>query len=171
MKDYLFGAVLGVSLAFNAWHVMSGSSGLEADADPWIGVKVDSIQVIGEDGGEHDVVLAGADRPTVLYAFRDSCSWCTMNRPALAALMNKVSGQYRFIHLSTEPLVQPAAGVYVIAPSTRTALELGTTPETIVLGQDGVIQQRWSGAYAGRTGRSVEAFFGISLPTIEIRSN
>ena len=114
-------------------------------------------------------------KPTVLYVFTPSCSWCARNMDNLKTLIDKESGRYRFIALS---LTDQGLAQYVsknslrlpvysgLSPDTLKAYKLGSTPQTIVISREGKVLQDWAGAYVGDQKAQVEAFFHVSLPGI-----
>jgi peroxiredoxin len=53
-----------------------------------------------------------------------------------------------------------------LPPSIIEAYHLGSTPETIVVSAQGIVQKTWMGAYSGPLQLAVEAFFSVNLPKL-----
>ncbi|HET8925251.1 MAG TPA: TlpA disulfide reductase family protein [Candidatus Acidoferrum sp.] len=133
------------------------------------------LRLKGLDGRTVELTYADGGRPTLLYIFTPSCSWCARNLDNFKALVDKESGQYRFISLSLseEGLAEYVARnnlsvpVYCgLSPETLATYKLGNTPQTIVVSPKGKVLQDWVGAYVGEQKSQIEAFFHITLPGI-----
>ena len=124
-------------------------------------------------GVRETITFAEDDRKTILYIFSPHCVWCARNSKSLSALSAALSPRYRVIGLSLDPdgVSEYVAAhdisfpVYTnISESTRSAFNLGPTPETIVVDRDGTVVQALVGAFVGSTKGRVERFFSIRLP-------
>lgn len=137
------------------------------------GTIVAAFEGVDLKGQTQTVVYENVSKPTVLYIFTPSCSWCARNMDNFNELVARKGAEYRFIGLSltkerlseyvaTEGLAIP---VYAgLSSQTKKAFELGGTPQTIVVSRDGRILQNWTGAYVGGKKSQVEAFFHVTLP-------
>jgi peroxiredoxin len=114
-------------------------------------------------------------RPTVLYVFTPPCSWCARNLDNFKTLVEKGSGQYRFITLSlskeglAEYVRKNELKVPVYSGLSQEAVKtykLGSTPQTIVISPEGKVLQDWTGAYVRDQKSQVEAFFHVALPGV-----
>ena len=116
----------------------------------------------------------GSEKPTVLYVVRPSCTWCTRNADNIRHLFSVVKDQSTFVGLSMDvsgvrsylngapvgfpTYVDPDAGVIQ-------TLGLGRiTPQTFVIGTDGVVISVFDGAFVAQTRTDVERFFQAPLP-------
>ncbi len=111
-------------------------------------------------------------RPTVVYVFRPSCTWCQRNGPVLSELVRQVAGKYDVVGLSLSPqgltrfvddhgMRMP---VYYPASGGAASRQFQVTPETIVISSDGIVVASWNGAYINQTKSLVESFFSVRLP-------
>jgi hypothetical protein len=89
------------------------------------------------------------------------------------ALIRAAGPKYDFVPISLTESGVPefwskagaATAVYVTPfPETRQAFGLGATPQTIVLGSDGVILKNWRGAYTGSLLHEVDSVLSVQLP-------
>jgi hypothetical protein len=124
-------------------------------------------------GGQLEMISYQGAQPTVLYVFTPPCPWCARNLDNFKTIVDKESGQYRFIALalSEEGLAQYVAKnelklpVYSgLSTEARGTYNLGGTPQTIVVSPEGRVLQDWMGAYVGDQKSQVEAFFHVNLP-------
>ncbi len=139
------------------------------------GTMVHSFEAVDLKGQIQTVAYNKESKPVVLYIFTPPCSWCARNLDNFKTLVQKKSGEYRFIglSLSEEGLSQYVANndlklpVYSrLLPQTRAAYKLGGTPQTIVVSPEGRVLENWPGAYVGGQKTQVEAFFHLMLPGI-----
>jgi|WetSurMetagenome_2_1015567.scaffolds.fasta_scaffold623403_1 hypothetical protein len=111
---------------------------------------------------------------TLIYIFSPTCVWCQSNIEGLKRVLTHSDG-YRTVGIS---LLGPGTDSYLsknginfshyyIADRTvRDKFKFFTTPQTLIVNSDGVVQAVWSGAYAGRAKADVERTFGVSLPEL-----
>lgn len=112
------------------------------------------------------------DRPTVIYMFSPTCSWCEKNLQNIQLLSAQAGKHYRFIGISTSsrdlrqylaknPLVFP---VYAISSGADLkTIDFRGTPQTIVLSPYGVVEHNWQGAYIGWTAQAIQQYFSVNL--------
>ena len=138
------------------------------------------------EGGQRAAPLLGADfegKPvivdyslapmTILYVFSPSCRWCEMNQGSADRLAQSVRGRARFIAIALDrdglfdwlQAHRPSHEVVTDAPRhLAPGVDVGSTPETIVISRNGTVERIWYGIYQGETLRSIEAYFGVTLP-------
>lgn len=119
-------------------------------------------------------------RPTVLYLFSSSCTWCVRNWENVKTLAKNTNKTHRFIglalntnnlpeHIKTNQVKFP---VYKqLSPEAISKLELGSTPQTIVISLEGKIMKNWVGAYNGRIQQEIETFFQVKLPEVSVQNS
>ncbi len=138
-----------------------------------IGATVPPIAANRLGGHEEVIFYNDAPHPTVLYVFTPPCPWCARNLDNLKALVDKESGEYRFIGVS---LSEEGLAEYVrknqlrlpvfsgLSAEAKATYRLSGTPQTIVVSSEGRVLQNWVGAYAGDQKSQIEAFFHVTLP-------
>lgn len=168
--------------------VLTGSLALNV----WLGIKVQAGPVVirqaGFAVGETLPPLRGAspagtpvvvafDRPTLLYVFSPSCSWCDRDYENLLAMGRELSGQYQVVavtrtsnKLSEYVGRKPHPGVVLAVDAAslpkEMALSLGLTPQTVVVDTGGLVQRVWAGALFDSRLREAELFFRLDLPGV-----
>ena len=177
----LFFAVLTLSLALNlflGWRLRALSAALsqqQRQVGILVGTDLSSLPVFDVEGRPARIDF-NANVPTVVYVLSPACGWCRRNEQNMQVLAAGKSSDFRFVGISStsENLRQyVAAGhapftVYVAAPSpSAPALDLQTTPQTLVVSPAGVVQKVWLGAFDGSRKREIESFFKIDLPGIK----
>ena len=179
-KDVFFLVILAFSLALNVllgWKVQSLSNYIESKSRPnkaIEGVTISEISALELDGESKAIACNGGTQPTVLYVFSPTCVWCDRNLNSVKALKNNIEQSYRFIGVSLSDSGlneyvsshQLAFSIYKL-PSKETIrqLDLGSTPQTIVISPQGKVLKNWIGAYSS-TKPEIEAYFGVQLPGI-----
>ena len=117
----------------------------------------------------------GIDRPTVVFVIAPTCGWCTKNIMNMRALAEQAKDRYRFVgfSLSSDKLLNYVKEnklefpVFTDLPYIPTRqYKLGGTPQTFIVSPNGEVIKTWTGAYADKTQKEVEAYFGVSLPGI-----
>jgi peroxiredoxin len=175
MVALVVSVALNVLLAHRVRSLTYARSATIAERQLKIGATVPPITAKRLDGRQDLISYAGTTRPTVLYIFTPPCSWCARNMDNLKTLVDRTSGEYRFVGLSRseEGLAQYVAKndlklpVYSgLSKETQEAYKLGGTPQTIVISVEGRVLQNWMGAYVGDEKSQVEAFFHVTLPGI-----
>jgi peroxiredoxin len=140
------------------------------------GITVPAFEAIDLEGRTQMITYNRVSKPTVLYVFTPSCSWCARNMDNFKTLIDKESSEYRFIGIS---LADQGLADYVrknelnlpiysgLSAETLKAYRLGSTPQTIVISPEGKVLQDWAGAYVGDQRTQIEAFFRAKLPGIK----
>jgi hypothetical protein len=118
-------------------------------------------------------------KPTVLLVTRPDCSTCNRNMPNWQKLVAATADRYRFVVLwrsgSNAGMASYLSGNHLsvlalaLPPMDEASLPLraGGTPQTIVVGPDGVVRKYWQGAFTHSIRAEVEEYFGVSLPVEE----
>jgi peroxiredoxin len=164
---------MNVILAKKLRSLTSKQTAAQREQPLKIGAMVPSLGAKDEGGHATKITYIGTNRPTVLYVFTPTCSWCGRNMDNLKTLIDKAGGQYRFLGLS---LSEQGLAHYVaqnelrlpvfsdLSAESKVAYKLSGTPQTIVVSAEGRVLQTWVGAYVGDQKSQVEAFFHVSLP-------
>lgn len=137
------------------------------------GMSVQPITAMNLGGKQETISYAEHGKPTVIYVFTPSCTWCDRNNPNINTIVGLKRESFRFIGLS---LADDGLSGYVeshdlkfpvyksLAPESIEMLGLGSTPQTIVISADGRVIKNWVGAFGGGLQPQVEEFFGVQLP-------
>lgn len=169
--------LLGISLAINVylgWRIKILNASVQAVKNvrmPIPGTKLASISVFSLDGAQTRFALDTGGQPTILYILSPTCSWCDANMENIRALSLATNQRYRILGVSiknsgTKEYVQSKEFPFqvFVAEGEGLGFHVSGTPQTIVIDSDGTVLQNWSGAYADKTKREIEAFFGVSIP-------
>ena len=174
VRSALTPAMIALLLASTTLNVVQAKRlGLFAPAQtvqPEPGTMAPSI--FGKTLDGRPVEITFNEEPTILYYFSPTCAWCERNWINIKALQAGTEGNYRFIGLSTTPDVKKymqdhglSFEVYSdLSPQSKSAFHFGGTPQTVVVGADGIVQYTWMGAYGARQQSIVERAFDIILP-------
>jgi peroxiredoxin len=111
-------------------------------------------------------------RPTVLYYFSPTCSWCERNWENIRAIASTASAGFQVIAVSSQPVPEGFLRDRHLSIQVADSLDaevsrryrLGATPETLVIDTGGRVLKTWFGAYTGSQANDVSAFFGVRLP-------
>jgi hypothetical protein len=112
-------------------------------------------------------------RTTVIYVFSPRCGWCKRNLANMKALLKGAGPRYNFLPISVDGAglqqywteAGLSGDVYADpSPGTRDAYGLAGTPQTIVIGSDGVVAKDWKGAYTGGLQAEVSSWLDVQLP-------
>ncbi len=172
-------ALLAVSLTLNAamaWKLHQGTlaaaSRARAKAEEGLlakGAALPSIEATGPDGKMARIDVAGAaGSGTLVYVFASRCGWCERNQANFEALAKAVENRYRVVALALdEGEILKTTAYRSPSGATIDAYRLGATPGMIAIAPDGRVDRHWLGAWSGRTGEEVEAYFGVKLPGVE----
>lgn len=138
------------------------------------GMTVQPITAMNLGGKQETISYAEYGKPTVIYVFTPSCTWCDRNNQNINTIVNLKRDSFRFIGLSladddglpgyveSHHLTFP---VYrSLAPESIEMLGLGSTPQTIVISADGRIVKSWVGAFGAGLKPQIEEFFNVQLP-------
>ena len=137
------------------------------------------LALLNKEGTLETIAYAGSRLPTVLYIFTPDCDWCKRNNENIKFLASQVSDKYRFIGISLkgdkldEYLVRYQIQFPVYHSPTKDVFlsyKLGSTPQTIVVSNDGKILANWKGAYSKQERVNIEGFFDVHLPGVAEQS-
>jgi hypothetical protein len=137
-----------------------------------VGLQVRPITLTHPDGAQVVVEFSHTGGKTLLYVFRPGCSWCVKNADSIRELAMRLRRSHRIIGVSlsgaglSEYMREHDQGfdLYGIASQdTIEELNLGTTPQVIVIGKDALVERSWSGAFIGAVKYDIEGFFGVKL--------
>jgi len=139
-------------------------------------------ELAGHDPEGNSLTIRFSDyrKSTVLLVLRPGCSWCAKNMSNWQKLIQEAGQRYRFIAVSpTEAGLGKYLREYNLTIPAVTSLPndgvleavwIGGTPQTIVVGPDGVVMKAWSGAYGRPVKTEIERYFGVTLP-IDVTSS
>ena len=173
--------LLAVSIASNAWlaervwKLDKTLTSLTERREPTTGVRAPELSLTAADGSRFQLSFSTDELPTLLYVVAPTCGWCAKNKDSAKALATATSGRVRMIgvavvrdatsftdYIRTEDAPFP---IYRgLTDSAARALNLRSTPTTLLISPDGVVQAIWEGAYGGQTKAELESRFGIQLP-------
>jgi peroxiredoxin len=115
-------------------------------------------------------------RPTLLYVFGVDCVWSTRNVTNIRALTTAVRDQYAIVGIALDDLPLDRLKAYVdeqrlgfdvyshVPSALAASYALRSSPQTLIIGPDGRLEERWVGAYQFGVQRTVETRFAIALP-------
>jgi hypothetical protein len=144
----------------------------EAPSGPSVGDTLPPIHAKRLGSGRERVSYSSDGRPTLVYVFGPTYSWCARNEDNALALFSRVKDSHHVVALSLAAdagdsakrfpghvavYVDPAAELY--GP-----YHLGATPATLVVSPSGRVLKSWIGAYGGTVQKEVEAYFRLRLP-------
>ena len=164
--------VLGVGILRLSGGKIAPPSSESLPTGPKVGAVVPPLDVQRFKGARELVGFSADRKPTLMYVFSPSCSWCAKNLSNVKTILRAATTSHHVLALSLDPnvddYVQTAAlnvPIY-IKPSEKMfgPYGLGPTPLTFVVGPDGKVLKSWVGAYSGETQKDVEAYFGVKLP-------
>ena len=135
---------------------------------------VSGLRITGPHGTRKTLKFAG-DRTTVLYVFSPECRYCAQNEPAIQALSHRLTGNVNVVlasltdvglddYLNRHHITQSAV---VVDSSDARLHSLIGTPQTIVVGQNGIAQRVWAGAFTSPIRDEIQSFFGVSIPALD----
>ncbi len=146
------------------------------------------IPVVEEDGSK-SYLRFDSGCPCILYVLSPTCSWCRRNQRNIETLASAVKSKYRIDGLSVAEnrpsLDLQSLGMnfasqhgegskmafhvhYLDSPDLMKQLGLYATPQTVIVGADGIVKKVWVGAYLEDRRKEIEQFFGIRLPGISL---
>jgi peroxiredoxin len=137
------------------------------------GTSVGQVNAVTLAGRQETINYGDTQKPTVLYVFTPTCSWCEKNSENINAIASQKAENFRFVGLSLSNIdlqsyiesQRMAFPVYTnVAPESIEMLGLGATPQTIVIAPDGRVLKNWLGAYGTALQPQIEEFFGVRLP-------
>lgn len=176
----LGGVLLASNLALlrqNAELKSRAAAGLPRSLAP--GDTVPPLRGIGMAGEDLAVRYGdGEAERTLLLVFSPLCSWCTRNMASWEAIARAVEGEgVRIVAVSTtraevaeyaaqHPLLQRVPVIAEVDARDQRAYGLQGTPQTLVVGGDGVVEKVWLGAFHGEQQAEAERFFDTELPGV-----
>jgi len=167
--------LLGLSLCLNVvlgWRIHAIRNAGPTSSAP-TGMLLSPFMAVDLGGAPHVISFAGESKPTVLYVLNPGCHWCARNLANIKTLATQRSSDFTFIGISLKDpdLKQYATAINLQFPiyfitdyNIIPALQLGGTPQTIVIGTDGRVWKNWIGAFGGETANEISAYFKIALP-------
>lgn len=169
--------VLAVSLGFNVYLMSSRQPRIITEPTYKPGMNMPRLQAKEINGASAIIDWADPNdhRPSILYVFTPSCTWCTQNLENIRVLSNSQHSKYRIIGLSlsekglTDYLRQAELPftVYMHPTDERGDVpDLRVTPQTLLIGHGGRIEKSWAGAYTGKLQGQIEEWFHIRLPGV-----
>lgn len=138
-----------------------------------VGTPLEDIVGTDPSGTPVTIRFAGSRNPTVLLILRPGCAWCDKNMANWQALVREKSESFQFVTVSLSPLKfkeyiednrLPLPAVSPSFGKNPTLNDITGTPQTIVVGPDGIVIKVWFGAFTPDVKRDVETFFEASLP-------
>lgn len=176
-SPWLVLCVLAVSLGLNVHLMSSRQLGPRLITEPTYkpGMTMPQLTATTVDGASAIIDWADPNdrRPSILYVFTPSCTWCTQNLANIRALSMSLRSRYRIIGLSLSDeglreYVNQAKlpfTIYSRATDERGNVpDLRVTPQTLLIAPGGRIEKSWAGAYSGTAQGQIEEFFNIRLP-------
>jgi peroxiredoxin len=179
--DLLPIVLLAASLALNVnlgLKLKNLSITASADSGPLkVGTQMPRLWVVSPNGERVKLDwFSNQGKSTVLYIFTPTCIWCKKNAKNILFLNQTRRREYEFLGLSLtdsglsdylKKSVHIENNYYIEeGPKSLFSMSIGETPTTIVVSNQGVIEQMWRGAYIGTTKKSVESVFHLNLPGI-----
>jgi len=175
-------AVLAVSICTNAWlanetlRLRGIVTALTARHSLPVGAKVPRLRLMTLEGKQAHVRFDESDHPTLLYILSPSCRWCERNAASVVSLADQLRGRIKIVGIS----ISPNQGDKAPSPSFRVPfpiytgpahlvgkhLKIRSTPTTILVSRQGVVEALWEGAYADSVKSQMESRLGIILPVI-----
>jgi hypothetical protein len=146
---------------------------VRTDVATVVGASVFSLQASDTGGRPIRIDFSSQPKPTVLYVLNPKCHWCARNVDNIKALAKLAGDRYRFLGLSLDEGTlkeyaksqQLGFPIYSISSyGMLPQLELGGTPETIVVSENGKVLRAWLGGLTGDELKDVEKYFAVSLP-------
>lgn len=133
--------------------------------------------LIGTDtkGDQVTIDLGSRAIPTVLYYSSSTCYWCSVNSANLEALAQQAEGRYNLMFLSAEKSLEADISalsgtktsiLFDPAIESKLALDLTSTPTTLLVSAKGEVRKIWRGAYGGERRVDIEETLGIKLPGV-----
>lgn len=183
-NDIFLLMLLIASLSLNVYLGWKVKRGTPSDSQNTVklspGMTVQPMTAMNLGGKQETISYAEHGKPTVIYVFTPSCSWCDRNNQNIKTIVGLKRESFRFIGLS---LADDGLSGYVeshqltfpvyrsLAPEAIEMLGLGSTPQTIVISPDGRIVKNWIGAFGGGLKPQVEEFFNVQLPGLTPQAN
>lgn len=172
-------SALCASLGFNVYQALEIREAFVPRApEVHAGAKLPlSLSVVDTEGKPASLTFADDSRPTVVYVLSPLCGWCKRNEANIKALVAASGAKFRFVGLSiaAQNLKEYVAEghapfpVYLVNSADEIKrLNLGSTPQTLIVNSSGRVEKAWAGAYIEKNRTEVEKFFGVNLPGLEV---
>lgn len=169
---------LGASLSFNVYQALE-LKGAFVEPPPAVRAGTDlpmQLSVADADGKPVALNFADGSRRTVVYILSPLCGWCKRNEANIKAIVAQAGARFRFVGLSiaSQNLKEYVAeghapfSVYLVnsADEIKT-LQLGSTPQTLIVNSSGRVEKAWQGAYIEKNRIEIEKYFGVNLPGLQ----
>jgi peroxiredoxin len=164
---------LGFSLTLNVYQYEQPAAWRRSPPEPLkVGQQLPRFVARTLDGKSFRLSY-DSSRPTILYAFSPSCSWCARNLANARALARQTVGRFDFVAvaLSDDGLEKYVTGkrldwtiVKDVPDDILSAYRLYGAPSTIVLDAHNTVMYAWSGAFSGNVFLEVERVLAVKLP-------
>lgn len=143
----------------------------KSEAGPLAGTIVPAVRGVTKQGVVSTVQF-DSNVPTVFYYFSAACGWCERNWANVEALLKQSRGRYRIVGVAASAEIPTALNgsrlslpyLTSVDPDTLAAYGFRSTPQTVVVGQDGRVLKSWTGAYQGAQAQDVARYFDVKLP-------
>lgn len=135
------------------------------------GVRLPAMTMLDDKNNPVTIRFDNQKQSSVVYVFTPKCGWCAKNLPDFEKLYGFRQHDYRFIVVSlsgdglAEYLQSSGLKMHVYSKplqSDQDLYHLGSTPQTIVIGPDGVVQKSWEGAYQDNIFTEVQDYFKLN---------
>ena len=166
---------LNVLLARKTQTLRSSLLKVKSEGSLAVGASLPPIEAKDMEGKSATIRYGPTELPTILYVFTPPCSWCRKNIQNIKTLAARTNGEYRLIglSLSSDRLSEYVASagfefpIYSeLSPNVVIPYRLGSTPQTILISNEGKLVKEWMGAYTGNVKKEIEQEFGLELPGI-----
>lgn len=175
LPDLFVLALLALSLAANVYLYRQLPSTIKPVSALARGQHVPEL--VGKDSVGQPLRFSYAQRPAILYTFSPSCIWCARNLNNARLLASATAQSYDFLAI---PLDERGLDAYLaknelhwtvvrgMSEELRKSYGLGGTPETIVIGVGGMVQNVWMGGYTATVMQDIRQTLGIQLPGLDM---
>jgi hypothetical protein len=176
----LSSAFLNVGLSYKVHHQQKDLMALHGSKLPDLtGTKLSALDVKDLKGNPVQLTFTESDPPTLIYVFRPTCGWCTMNLPNIKAMQTALhaNAKFRLIGISLD---EQGLGEYVqkaqldfpvysnVSPDEKVRYQMGGTPQTLMIVNKTVVRN-WAGAYYGDLLKEIQATLGLRLPGADVK--
>jgi len=162
--------LLNGALGWRLQHAQPETGGGDAEAT---GMLMSALSVQDLTGSPATIPIGKSKKPIVLYILSPTCIWCARNLNNIRLLSRARAAEFDFFGISVnepdlpnfvESLGLPFPVYAISAYKQIRELNLGNTPQTLVISREGKVLKNWLGAYTGKPGMEIEAYFSVSLP-------
>jgi hypothetical protein len=110
----------------------------------------------------------------ILYAFSPTCVWSRRNHPNAVSLSKKLGSRADFVAVSlidSKTLLETYVTehrssfpvLFAVTPALKKDLQMGITPQLLVLSPVGELLKVWSGPFVDRNREEIETFLHIKI--------